>query len=159
LAALGKAHNLLTRSNWRGADLATLARQQLEAHTPNSPDRLRIEGEPIFLPPDLATPFGLVLHELATNAGKYGSLSRAAGTVHLGWAVAPRDGRRVLTVTWRERGGPPAQRPAAGGFGTTLIETGIPNATVASDYGANGFACTIEVPLVETAAAAGVVQA
>jgi two-component system CheB/CheR fusion protein len=159
LAALGKAHNLLTRSNWRGADFGALARQQLEPHTPSNPDRLRIEGEPVFLPPDLATPFGLVLHELATNAAKYGSLSRQNGTVHLSWTLGRSNGQRALTVSWRERGGPPAQRPAQGGFGTTLIESGIPNATVTSDYGANGFACTIEVPLVEAAAGAGVVQA
>jgi two-component system CheB/CheR fusion protein len=159
LAALGKALNLLTRSNWRGTDLGSLARQQLEAHTSSHPKRLRIEGEPVFLPPDLATPFGLVLHELATNAAKYGSLSRPSGSVELGWMVARRDGQRELTVTWREHGGPPAQRPTASGFGTTLIETAIPNARVVSDYGAGGFACTIEVPLADAAPDRGVTPA
>jgi two-component system CheB/CheR fusion protein len=159
LAALGRAHNLLTRSSWQGADLATLAREQLEAHASRNPERVRIEGEPVFLSPDLATPFGLVLHELATNAAKYGSLSRPNGAIQLSWTVGRREGQRLLTVTWRERGGPPAQRPTASGFGTTLIETGIPNARVASDYGADGFACTIEVPLVEAGLDGKVIQA
>ncbi len=64
LAALAGAHTLLVESDWKGADLADLAHQQLDAYAAENPDRLRIAGEAVLLPADLATPFGLVLHEL-----------------------------------------------------------------------------------------------
>ena len=83
LAALAESHDILTQSNWHGADLAALARAQLEAHRPDNRDRLHIEGPAVLLPADLATPFGMVLHELGTNAVKYGALSVAEGTVDL----------------------------------------------------------------------------
>ncbi len=76
LLALGTAHSLLVQSDWHGADLGALARIQLEPYISDNPDRLRIEGEPVLLPADLATPFSLVLHELATNTSKYGWLAR-----------------------------------------------------------------------------------
>ena len=79
LSALASAHTLLVESDWKGADLGELAQQQLAAYRPRPPDRLRIEGEPVLLPADLATPFGLVLHELATNAAKHGALSNRTG--------------------------------------------------------------------------------
>src|SRR5262249_55054800 len=74
LSALGVAHSLIVGSNWKGADLGALTRSQLEPYAAtDNPKRLRIEGEPVVLPPDLALPFGLVLHELATNAAKHGA--------------------------------------------------------------------------------------
>src|SRR5262249_42577245 len=75
LLALDTAHSLLIQSDWKGADLAALAQRQLEPYTSDNPGRLRIEGETVVLSADLATPFGLVLHELTTNAAKYGSLT------------------------------------------------------------------------------------
>ena len=87
LAALAGAHSLLVGSKWRGADLAAIAHSQLDAYrSADNPDRMRIEGEPVTLPADLATPFGLVLHELATNAAKHGALSRPGGAVTLRWS-------------------------------------------------------------------------
>jgi two-component system, chemotaxis family, CheB/CheR fusion protein len=147
LAALASAHDLLFASNWKGADLATLAHQQLDPYVSENRDRLRIEGVPILLPADVATPFGLVLHELATNAAKHGSLSQSAGAVNVGWTRGSRNGQQVLTVVWRETGGPPVQSPASKGFGSALIENGIPNATVTRSFASSGFACTIELPL------------
>jgi two-component system CheB/CheR fusion protein len=150
LRALGSAHTLLVASDWRGADLAALARDQLEPYAADHPDRVRIEGEAVTLPPDLATPFGLVLHELATNAAKHGALSQPGGTVNLRWTVDNRNNRRTLMVSWTERGGPAVQRPAKAGFGGTLIEKSIPSATVQREFRSEGMVCTIAIPLLET---------
>jgi len=147
LAALAAAHSLLVDSDWRGADLATLARAQFEPYAGDNPDRVRIEGEPLFLPADLATPFGLVFHELATNAAKYGSFSRRAGTVDLDWNLQTRNGQPLLTVTWRERGGSKITEPKKKGFGSELIERAIPNSTVRREFASTGVTCTIEVQL------------
>jgi two-component system CheB/CheR fusion protein len=151
LAALSRAHNLLVESDWRGANLEELARDQLEAHTGDSSDRIRIEGQPVLLPIDLATPFALVLHELATNALKYGSLARPGGTVHLSWTIASRNGARVVKLVWQEQGGPPVNAPRGAGLGSTLIDTAILGARVNREFLAAGLRCTIEAPLPEQA--------
>jgi two-component system CheB/CheR fusion protein len=147
LAALAAAHSLLVESDWRGADLATLARRQLEPHVGGDPNRVRITGKPVFLPADLATPFGLVFHELATNAAKHGSFSRSTGAVEVEWSLQTMDGQPVLTVTWRERGGPTTAEPKTKGFGSQLIERAIPNATVRREFASGGVVCTIDVLL------------
>lgn len=149
LAALAGAHGLLINSNWMGADLASLVRTQLEAYTSDSADRLQIKGEPVLLPADLATPFGLVLHELAANAAKYGSLSSPEGIIQLSWAVDRRNNQPLLSVIWRERGGPPMVPPAHEGFGTKLIEHCIPGALVTREFPPEGLVCRIELPLSE----------
>ncbi|NEU99534.1 chemotaxis protein CheB [Bradyrhizobium uaiense] len=147
LAALAAAHSLLVDSEWRGADLGTLARKQFEPHVGGNPDRVKITGQPVFLPADLATPFGLVFHELATNAAKYGPFSRRAGTVDLSWNLEKRNGQPSLTVIWRERGGPKITEPKTKGFGSELIERAIPNSTVRREFASSGVICTIDVQL------------
>lgn len=149
LAALAGAYTLLVESDWNGADLAELAHQQLDAY--GGPGRLRIAGEAVLLPADLATPFGLVFHELATNAAKQGSLSNQTGRVAVTWTVSRGDKGRLIRVEWQETGGPPAQKPADGGFGTTLIESAIPGAAVKREFRAGGLVCTIELELPEAA--------
>jgi two-component system, chemotaxis family, CheB/CheR fusion protein len=146
LSALASAHSLLVNSEWEGADLATLAHSQLEPYLSDNPNRVRISGEPATLPADLATPFGLILHELATNAAKHGSLSRPKGSVTMEWTVTRND-PRVLKVVWREQGGPPVQQPVTSGFGSALIESGISSATVRREFKRSGLICTIELPL------------
>jgi two-component system CheB/CheR fusion protein len=147
LAALASAHTLLVNSEWRGADLATLARSQLEVYATDNAARVRISGEPVTMPADLATPFGLILHELATNAAKHGALTRPSGTVSLSWTVDRASDSHVLKVTWREQGGPPVRQPATSGFGSALIESGMPSATVRREFDPAGIICTIELPL------------
>ncbi|MGH7170327.1 MAG: sensor histidine kinase, partial [Gemmataceae bacterium] len=149
LAALASAHTLLVESDWAGADLAELAHQQLDAYSTHNPDRLHIAGEAISLPADLATPFGLVLHELATNAAKYGALSNENGKVSVTWTNSGGNDQRLLRVEWRETAGPPVKSPAAGGFGSTLIENAIPGAQVERVFHAGGLACKIELALPE----------
>ncbi|MFL5258347.1 MAG: chemotaxis protein CheB [Hyphomicrobiales bacterium] len=149
LAALASAHTLLVDTNWRGADLSALARHQLEPLTEGDLSRLRIDGEPIVLPSDLATPFGLVLHELATNATKHGALSNGEGTVDLSWHIEKTEPAPKLVLVWRETGGPPLPADRTRGFGTSLIERAIPNAKVRQEYLPDGLVCTIELPVPE----------
>jgi len=147
LAALGSAHSLLSRSNWQGVDLATLVRQLLMPYTSEGSPRYRLEGEPVVLPVDLASPFGLVLHELATNAVKYGSLSGSSGTILLKWRVSSQSDQRILEFVWEERGGPPVRKPAKSSFGSALIENAVPDATVVRDFRPDGLICTMKVPI------------
>ncbi|MCC6888882.1 MAG: PAS domain-containing protein [Hyphomicrobiales bacterium] len=144
LLALGKAHGLLVESQWRGADLATLIREQIGALV----GRIVMEGPAVLLPPRLATPFALVLHELATNAVKHGSLSQPAGDVRLAWSLSG-DEPQTLHLEWRERGDSPTHAPQTAGFGSTLIGQGIAGATVQREFGPQGLVCRISVPLSE----------
>ena len=149
LAALAGAHTLLVQSEWLGTDLGELARQQLGAHVAEDPDRIRLEGEPILLTPDVATPFGLVLHELATNAAKHGALSNHTGRIIATWTTGERNNQRALKFSWKEENGPTVRKPEKHGFGSTLIDTAIPGAQVKREFRPDGFVCTIEAPLPE----------
>jgi two-component system, chemotaxis family, CheB/CheR fusion protein len=150
LAALASAHTLLVGSEWKGADLAELARQQLAPYITDNPSRLRLEGEPISLSADLATPVGLVLHELATNAAKYGSLSVSAGAVSVSWTNGMRNNHRMLKLIWKETGGPAAGKPTTAGIGDTLVNNVIPGAHVEREFASAGLVCTIELPVTES---------
>lgn len=147
LTALASSHKLLVDSEWSGAELSALALSQLEAYAGSDRRRLQIEGEPVMLPPDLATPFGLVLHELATNAAKYGAFSTGNGRVSLSWKLG--NNRRRLTVFWQERGGPPVEPPSEQGFGGVLIEKSLPGSTVQREFQPDGVVCTIDIELPE----------
>ncbi|PND25955.1 chemotaxis protein CheB [Sinorhizobium sp. M4_45] len=147
LAALASAHKLLVDSEWSGAELDALARGQLDAYAGTDRRRLLIEGEPVMLPPDLATPFGLVLHELATNAAKYGAFSTDNGQVKLSWKLG--NNGRTLAVIWQERGGPPVEPPSEQGFGGVLIEKSLPGSTVRRDFQPDGVVCTVDIELPE----------
>jgi two-component system CheB/CheR fusion protein len=137
--------------DWKGADLGSLVRDQLSPYMGEGLERLRIEGEAVTLPPDLAMPFGLVLHELATNAAKYGALSRPSGKIDLKWSLSSGSDRRILEFIWQEREGPRVRAPAKVGLGTKLIEGAVPNAKVEREFLPNGFFCRLTVPLEEAA--------
>jgi two-component system CheB/CheR fusion protein len=149
LSAMANAHGLLVQSNWQGADFAELARTQLGTYTSGKRDRVRMAGPEIALSAELATPLGLVLHELGSNAAKYGALSNLSGRVELTWTKEIRNQQAYLMVVWKETGGPPVQPPAKRGFGTTLIENGIPGAPVRCEFNSDGVVCTIQLPLPE----------
>ena len=110
-----------------------------------------MQGKAILLPADLATPVGLVLHELATNAAKYGSLSVATGTVSVSWATSGRNNQRRLKLVWEEGGGPRAGKPKTDGFGNALIDSVIPGAQVERELRTGGLVCTIDLALPEAA--------
>jgi two-component system CheB/CheR fusion protein len=148
LESLALAHNILVASDWQGAELSALIDSQLQVHTSNASTRIRVDGKPLTLPAVLATPFGLILHELATNATKYGSLSCATGTVLLSWSSKFYGAKEVLTFVWRESGGPIVETTSRKGFGSSLIERGLTGSSVRREFLPTGFVCTIEVPLV-----------
>lgn len=122
---------------------------QLAPYVSAQPDRLITEGGAVALPADIATPLGLVIHELATNAAKYGSLTRPSGTVRVAWSVLEQERGRVLTVVWTESGGPPVAPPSVSGLGSRLIDGAVPGATVSRDFRPDGVVCAIAVPLAE----------
>jgi two-component system CheB/CheR fusion protein len=147
LEALASAHTLLSESSWEGADLAELVRKLLAPYAADGQARYHLEGGAVVLSPELATPFGLVLHELATNATKYGSLSRVGGTILITWSVEPRNDQRFLEFLWEEHGGPPVVQPVERGLGSALIEGAVPNATVRRQFHTDGLVCAIRVPV------------
>ncbi|MGH7032092.1 MAG: sensor histidine kinase, partial [Stellaceae bacterium] len=150
-AALASTHNWLTQLDWKGADLGSLVRDQLSPYIGEGSQRLHVEGEAVILPPDIAMPFGLVLHELATNAAKYGSLSRASGRVDLKWSLNGGSDSGILEFIWQEREGPRVRAPDRVGLGTKLIDGAVPNAKVEREFLSNGFFCRLTVPLEEAA--------
>ncbi len=146
LGALSAAHDLLVRSDWRGAGLMELAQKQLAPFAIED-GRIKIDGPGIFLPPDLATPLALIVHELAANAMKYGALSSRTGTVSLGWGFAGGDGiDREFQFRWLEEGGPKVRPPAKQGFGSYLIQNGLPEAKVVLDFKPEGVLYTVNMP-------------
>jgi len=146
LTALADSQKLLVDSVWGGADLRGLIERQLAPYVGDARARLKLAGETIVLPADIATPFGLVLRELATNAAQYGSLSEENGYVELTWSVANGNDGRVLRVLWKECGGPHVRQPDATGFGSQLIRQGLATAKVRYEFGSQGIECAIELP-------------
>jgi two-component sensor histidine kinase len=118
LLALSRAHNLLTEQNWEGAALQDVVRNATD-YLP--PDRFEVSGEPLWLAPRAALAIALALHELGTNAIKYGALSWEKGRVHLSWQ-AEGD---MLRIAWKEQGGPLVVEPEHRGFGSRLIERNL----------------------------------
>jgi two-component system CheB/CheR fusion protein len=147
LGALSGAHELLVSSDWQGAQLEALARRQLGAQLQENGGRVNLSGPSILLPADLATPFGLLLHELGTNAVKYGALSVEGGTVSLTWQLHPRVEGQLLEVNWLEEGGTRPNSKFKSGFGGFLIEGGLPGAKVARKIHEDGLLYEIELML------------
>ena len=150
LMALSKTHDLLTRKSWREADLHDIAEQELAPYR-KSDERVLIDGPSVHLPARYAINLGLVLHELVTNAAKYGALSTPAGHLELRWAVAPHEDRSSrLCIHWRETGGPPVEPPTRQGFGSHLIRRSI-EGELAGDltiqFAPNGVTYDISAPL------------
>jgi two-component sensor histidine kinase/two-component SAPR family response regulator len=145
IAALSRAHGLLSDSRWQGASIGKLIDEELAPYRTNSTDRIVTEGPEIMLRPSSAQTLALALHELATNAAKYGSLSTGGGKVRIKWTAD--DG--LLRVKWVESNGPPVIQPQEGGFGTKLIEASIDGQLGGStvfDWRSNGLQCTLSVP-------------
>ena len=111
--------------------------------------QLRKDGPPVLVPAELAVHLGLALHELGTHALKYGAWSVPGGQVRLTWQLVEpvESGTRRLSLTWSEHDGPVVRAPTHSGFGTTLIERGIPDATVTRSFAPSGLVCRIEQDL------------
>jgi PAS domain S-box-containing protein len=121
LLALARAHDVLTRESWNGADLTDIISGATAPHESSPGLRIRTHGPPVRLEPKAAVTLAMVLHELATNAVKYGALSTDDGWVRLDWTAVPAAGGLDLQLTWAEHGGPHVTPPRRKGFGARLI--------------------------------------
>jgi two-component sensor histidine kinase len=149
LEALSRAHTLLTRRSWESADITDLVRNQLALDGDSG--RFSIIGPRASLTPQSAVAVALVLHELGTNAHKYGSLSSPSGCVAVEWTTANAD--QVLHLEWTESGGPAIHVPEKRGFGTTLIEKSLGGVGGSAHlrFEKSGLRCRISLPLAENA--------
>jgi len=143
LVALGRGHDILTRRNWEGADLSEVISQSIEAH--GAPDRFAITPVDARLPPKVALAMSLALHELCTNAAKYGALSTACGRVK----IEIKRRRNALCIVWRERGGPPVARPTRKGFGSRMLQALARDleGEVRLAFEPRGLVCAITAPI------------
>lgn len=150
LLNLAKAHDILTQGSWVSADLRDLVADTVKPHAGDG-DRFEIEGPSAPLAPATALGISMALHELCTNAAKYGALSTPEGRVSIRWHVDSRPaGRRRLALSWVEHGGPPVAAPQRRGFGSRLIERAVATeleGEVRVDYPPGGVTCTILAPL------------
>ncbi|MET0295362.1 MAG: HWE histidine kinase domain-containing protein [Phenylobacterium sp.] len=150
LQALAWTHDVLTGAGWTGAWLDELVRKMV---SPHEGDGMRFEcaGAPVRVSPQMALALSMGLHELATNAVKYGALSNARGRVKIDWSVSAKAGERpVLTLRWRESGGPPVKPPKRRGFGSRLIERGLSaelGESAQLTFAPAGLRCTIRARL------------
>ena len=150
LMALSAAHDRLTKNDWRGANLADIDSGELQAH--GGADRVSATGPDIMLPPRVSLSLSMALHELATNASKYGALSVPAGHVEVRWEVA-REQQSAhptsLTIRWQEHGGPPVSSPTEEGFGSRLLKvTGAElNGELHMQWDPEGLKWQLSVPL------------
>jgi PAS domain S-box-containing protein len=145
IKALSRVHTVLSQSRWEGADLAGLVDEELAPYRAHDHDRVEASGPGIVLLPAAAQTLALVLHELVTNAAKYGALSSNSGKVKLDWQS---DGR-TIAFTWTESGGPTTSEPGTIGFGTRIVIASIERqlgGKVAFDWRPEGLTCAFSVP-------------
>ena len=151
LNALSAAHNLLTTQNWESAGLMETIKSSIAATAGANIDRVRLQGPDTVVAPQTAVSLAMAIHELCTNAIKYGALSNETGTVDVCWNVRPVEGGPTeLTIEWSEAGGPPVQPPTRRGFGTRLIERGLSaelRSQVKMDFRPTGLSCAIHAKL------------
>lgn len=149
LAALASAHNLLTERHWETADLGSVVRRTLDATIADDDPRVSISGPKLAIMPQPAVALAMVVHELATNAIKYGSLSTEEGRISIEWdAAVTHDGTKV-SFLWKERNGPKVEKPVTRGFGSRLIQRGfgVGQGSAQLEYSSDGFECRIEAVL------------
>jgi two-component sensor histidine kinase len=149
---LSRAHDVLTGECWEGADMSELLGRSAAALYAGEDRRFVMHGPPLRLKPNVALSLSLAVHELCTNAAKYGALSNADGRVELTWRVRP-EGR--LHIRWAENDGPPVECPSRTGFGTRLIKGALArelDARVDLEFRPAGLVCEIDMPLARASA-------
>lgn len=158
MLALAQAHDVLMQGAWATASLRGLVEGAVRLHGDDTPERFRIVGPEVTVGPRPALTLALMLHELGTNAGKYGALSNETGRVTIGWRIAGRVGEEWLWFHWAERGGPPVAPPTRTGFGSRLIERSLVHSFGGSArlrYPRSGAVMALVAPLSAVAAEAG----
>lgn len=150
LNAMARRHDLLMQSDWRGARLSRLVEQELAPHRDASGAKFALEGDDVVLVPAAALTLGLALHELATNAAKYGALSKPGGSVAVRSRTHSAGGEARLNILWSESGGPPLDgAPRRRGFGSILLERGLAyelGGEVKLSYPTDGLRCEMDLP-------------
>jgi PAS domain S-box-containing protein len=145
IRALAHAQELLSQSRWQGADIVRLVTEEIAPYRMGDQAKITVTGPSVILPPDKAQALALSLHELATNAAKYGALSQDEGRVAVNWRMAGN----TLMLEWLESGGPRAAKPASEGFGSKIINASIKGqsrGSVTFDWRAEGLRCALSIP-------------
>ncbi|CAN7588324.1 PAS domain-containing protein [Phenylobacterium sp. LjRoot225] len=152
LMALAWAYEILTREQWAGASLREVIQRTMAPHIDRASNRLALDGPDLWLTPNWALSLALAMHELATNAVKYGALSTDGGRVGVQWRILESSGTRRLELEWRESGGPSVIQPERRGFGSRLIERSLSrelHGEVRLDFEPAGLVCRVFAPLAE----------
>jgi len=147
ITTMARAHDLLARERWLGADLRTVVLQELQPFEQGQ--SITVSGSPIRINPKGALAFALAIHELGTNAIKYGALSVSEGRLEIGWEFQGEADDRCLVFHWKESNGPKVAAPDRRGFGSLLLERSITydlDGTTQLDFAPDGVACRIEIP-------------
>ena len=150
VSAMARTQDLLVGQNWTGASLRDLVRTQLAPFAEDASSRIEVSGPRLELKPAAVHSLTLALHELATNAAKYGALSTTDGIIAIGWDVSvlePAQGR--FRMSWRERNGPPVMQPSRKGFGHVVISEMVASSLhgdVKLDYAREGLIWSIDAP-------------
>ena len=150
LMALSNTHNLLATDAWTGVSLAAVIANELSPYQNDNGKRSRLSGEDLRLSPKMGLGLAMVIHELATNAAKYGALSVPGGHVAIDWSHFDDEKKgRSLRIRWSESGGPEVVTPTRRGFGTRLVKEGTAfelRGSAVIDYAPGGVVCVIEIP-------------
>jgi len=150
IRALSATHDLLSQSDWSNAPLGEVVRSELAPYMEGKDSHVFMSGPAIKLAPNDAMSLGLAIHELATNAAKYGALSTTSGRIHVDWALLSAD---QAEIHWREEGGPPVAEPSKRGFGRDLIEKIVAHelrSEVDLRFEPGGVECRLKVPVRES---------
>src|SRR4051794_17664726 len=150
--SLSRTHDLLVETSWRTALLRDILQSELGPYDDGAGTRVLLSGPAVELPAELALPIGMAIHELTTNAAKYGAFSTPRGWLEVEWDVRETDGSRKLQLWWREHDGPPVQEPSRKGFGSSLIQRLLSTqcrAEIDFDFDRLGLRFQMSVPLVQ----------
>ncbi len=148
--SLSRTHNLLVENSWRAASIRAILHTELSPYDNGAGTRVLLAGPAVELSAELAVPLGMAMHELTTNAAKYGAFSTPRGWLEVEWEVRGVDRARRLQLQWREHDGPPVEKPRRKGFGSSLIErllTTQCKADMDFDFDRTGLRFRMDVPL------------
>ena len=150
LQGLASSHDLLVQESWQGASIPELVRAQLGHYADLVGSKIVLEGEPLYLKPEAAQNVGLALHELATNAAKYGALSTPEGRIRISWGLVGDGADRRFRIAWIESGGPEVTAPERRGFGRMVVERNVARVLegeVELDFAKDGVRWSLVVPV------------
>jgi two-component sensor histidine kinase len=150
IVSLARTQTLLTEDYWQTASLREILESELEPYGDGNGNRIALEGPDAVVTADLAVPIGMAIHELTTNALKYGSLSVPAGRIDVRWDMREEGRERIVTLEWRESGGPRVEEPERRGFGTMLLERVLATqceATIENRFDPDGLVFRMEAPI------------